>query len=88
MSATIINAHLGIAIPAELMSEADHALVSELCKRAESGIGKSAHSLLHEVVLRVGGSVRQIAPDAIAKRKPKETAKALSPRDRLRTLLV
>ncbi len=87
MAATILSPTLGIAVPGELMNKSEHALVTELCRLAESSIGKSAHSLLHEKVLRLGGSVRKIAPDAVAKREPREAAKALSPRDRLRTLL-
>ncbi len=87
MTSPIINPHLGIAVPGELMNKSDHALVSELCKRAESSIGKSAHGLLHTKVLGLGGSVRKIAPNAVAEREPREAAKALSPHDRLRTLL-
>ena len=96
MAATILSPTLGIAVPGELMNKSEHALVTELCRLAESSIGKSAHSLLHAKVLGLGGSVRKIAPDAVAKRRrrrsesvpePRGAEKSLSPRDRLRTLL-
>ena len=69
MTATIINPQLGIAVSGELMTDADPALVTELCKLAESTVCKSAYSraarLLHEKVLGLGGSVWQIASDAV-----------------------
>ncbi len=69
MAATILSPTLGIAVPGELMNKSEHALVTELCRLAESSIGKSAHSLLHAKVLGLGGSVRKIAPGADAKRR-------------------